>query len=99
MPTTKKRKSASTQTSGNDIRNAIDAPEVAFQRNALKKLSSEELDSDIRDRARDLHILTRKAQALEKKRLLPEIEEVKRRIKNGKAVAGPNGVLRSSLWV
>ena len=92
MPTTKKKRSASTRTSGNDTHNATNAPERPFQRNALKKLTPKELDRAVRDSAKGWHLLTRKAQALEKERLLPVIEEVGRRIKKGQTVAGHRGI-------
>jgi hypothetical protein len=82
MPTAVKKNAAPTQA----------ATERPFQRNALKKLTPEQLDREVRDCAKDWRVLTRmltrKAQALERKRLLPAIEEVRRRIKAGKTVAG-----------
>jgi hypothetical protein len=69
-----------------------DPPDRPFQRNALKKLSSKQLDGEIRASAKNWHMLTRKAQALERERLLPVIKEVARRIKAGKTVAGYTGI-------
>jgi hypothetical protein len=92
------KKKAAPKAVGNSIQNAAPAQAAAarpFQRNALKKLSSQELDQldqKVRDSAKDWHALTRKAQALERGRLLPVIEEVGRRIKAGKAVAGHRGI-------
>jgi len=92
MPTPVKKKLESKGTSGHAAHNATDVPERPFQRNALKKVSSKELDREIRNRAKDWHVLTRKAQTLEKERLLPVIEEVGRRIKKGQTVAGYRGI-------
>jgi hypothetical protein len=90
-----KKKAAPKGVSGNFVQNAAPtqaAAERPFQRNALKKLTPEELDREVRHSAKGWHLLTRKAQALEKERLLPAIEEVKHRIKDGKAVAGHRGI-------
>ena len=90
-----KKKAAPKGVSGNFVQNVAPAQAAAerpFQRNALKKLTPEELDRAVRHSAKGWHLLTRKAQALEKERLLPAIEEVKHRIKDGKAVAGHRGI-------
>jgi hypothetical protein len=89
------KKKAAPKAVGNSVHNATPvqaAAERPFQRNALKKLTPEELDREVRASAKDWHALTRKAQALERGRLLPVIEEVGRRIKAGKAVAGHRGI-------
>jgi len=91
----KKKKAALKEVSGNFVQNVAPAQAAAerpFQRNALKKLTPEELDRAVRNSAKGWHLLTRKAQALEKERLLPAIEEVKHRIKDGKTVAGHKGI-------
>src|SRR5208282_401306 len=95
MATAVKKKAAPKGIGGNSVQNgalAQAAAERPFQRNALKKLSHEELDREVRDSAKGWHLLTRKAQALEKKRLLPVIEEVGRRIKKGQTIAGHRGI-------
>jgi hypothetical protein len=92
MSTPVKKKLESKETSRHSVNSTENAAERPFQRNALKKLSSKELDREIRDRAKDWHALTRKAQALERERLLPVIEEVGRRIKAGHRVAGYSGI-------
>jgi hypothetical protein len=95
MSTAVKKKAAPKGSSGNSAKKAAPAQAAAerpFQRNALKKLSSQELDREVRDSAKGWHVLTRKAQTLEKKRLLPVIEEVGRRIKAGHPVGGYRGI-------
>jgi len=92
MPTPVKKKLESKGTSGNAAHKATVAPERPFQRNGLKKLSSKELDREIRASAKNWHLLTRKAQTLARERLLPVIKEVARRIKAGKRVAGHTGI-------
>jgi len=92
MPTPTRKKLESKETSGNAALKATNAPETPFQRNGLKKLSSKELDREIRASAKGWHMLTREAQAFERERLLPQIKEVARRIKAGKRVAGFTGV-------
>ena len=51
-------------------------PETPFQRNGLKKLSSKQLEREIRASAKGWHMLTRKAQAFERDRLLPQTAKI-----------------------
>jgi hypothetical protein len=70
-----KKKAAPKGVSGNFVQNAAPtqaAAERPFQRNALKKLTPEELDREVRHSAKGWHLLTRKAQALEKERSFPQ---------------------------